>query len=104
MEAINQTAQTAQYPIQKPTTASAYLAAVAIPNSCYDPMACRWHPLGFYPTNQAAHTACLAFIDTLPPEIYGYTPFTALKARQPGISGFYDKLLERLNQGESQHA
>ena len=78
MEAINQTAQTAQYPIQKPTTASA--------------------------TKQAAHTACLAFIDTLPPEIYGYTPFTALKARQPGISGFYDKLLERLNQGKSQHA
>ena len=34
----NQTAQTAQYPIQKPTTASAYLAVVAIPNSCYDPM------------------------------------------------------------------
>ena len=100
----NQIAQTAQYPIQKPTTASAYLAAVAIPNSCYDPMACRWHPLGFYPTKQAAHTACLAFIDTLPPEIYGYTPFTALKARQPGISGFYDKLLERLNQGKSQHA
>ena len=65
MEAINQTAQTAQYPIQKPTTASAYLAAVAIPNSCYDPMDCRWHPLGFYPTKQAAHTACLAFMRLL---------------------------------------
>ena len=86
----NQTAQTAQYPIQKPTTASAYLAAVAIPNSCYDPMDCRWHPLGFYPTKQAAHTACLAFIDTLPPEIYGYTPFlhspvVRIETREPDL-------------------
>ena len=83
------------------------IAAVAIPENHHqdlDAVSCRWHPLGFYPTKQAAHTACLAFIDTLPPEIYGYTPFTALKARQPGISGFYDKLLERLNQGKSQHA
>ena len=94
----NQPAQAAQYPIQKPTTASAYLAAVAIPNSCYDPMDCRWHPLGFYPTKQAAHTACLAFIDTLPPEIANYAAFTAMKVRAAGINGFYDRLLARLPQ------
>lgn len=90
----NQTAQTAQYPIQKPTTASVYLAAVAIPNSCYDPMACRWHPLGFYPTKQAARAACLAFIDTLPPEQAAEAGYSIM---QPG-SPLFDKLLARLPQ------
>lgn len=91
----NQTAQTAQYPIQKPTTASAYLAAVAIPENHHqdlDAVSCRWHPLGFYPTKQAAHTACLAFIDTLPPEQAAEAGYSIM---QPG-SPLFDRLLARL--------
>lgn len=99
MEAINQTAQTAHQTIQNSTAEpTAYLAAVAIPEKAHSTTNCCWHPLGFYPGKQTALTACLAFIDTLPPEIANYAAFTAMKVRAAGINGFYDRLLARLPQ------
>ena len=93
----NQIAQTAQYPIQKPTTASAYLAAVAIPEQYHADLAaqsCRWQPLGLHTREQAARAACLAFIDTLPPEQAVEAGYSIM---QPG-SPLFDRLLARLPQ------
>ncbi len=108
----NQTAQTAHQTIlqhsnpENGTTCyshagriiTPFLAAVAIPEKAHSTTNCCWHPLGFYPGKQTALTACLAFIDTLPPEIANYAAFTAMKVRAAGINGFYDRLLARLPQ------
>lgn len=74
-----------------------FLAAVAIPEQYHADLAaqsCRWQPLGLHTSEQAAHAACLAFIDTLPPEQATEAGYSIM---QPG-SPLFDRLLARLPQ------
>ena len=77
------------------TPAIPCLAAVAVlldeqPEA--DCFACRWQPLGFYPSKRQARLAVKAYIAAHPHSF----SYVVLPQRQPGTDSFYDKLAARL--------
>ena len=73
-----------------------HLAAVSVlldkqPDA--DCFACRWLPLGLYPSKRQARLAVKAYM-AANSDCFSYT---VLPQRPPGESGFYDKLAARLD-------